>query len=74
MGMTAQQRANAQQVLDDMNIEVNGILEERSNVEAALRLDLVYPDSDHVHPLQILLDAHTAAVVHCNALITALTG
>lgn len=66
MAMTQAQRDATKAVITALNTEVNGIIEAREDVNAALRLDLV--DDVNIEALNIIQNAKVRAAAHATTL------
>lgn len=71
MAMTQAQRDATEAVITALNTEVNGIIEAREDVNAALRLDLV--DDVNIEALNIIQNAKVRAAGHATTLAELLT-
>lgn len=71
MALTPEQKEEIAATIDSLNTEVNGIIETREDVLAAVRIDSTNPDD--IAALAVIQAAKARAVVHANALVTVLS-
>lgn len=71
MALSEEQIAQIAEMMDALNVEVNGICEAREDVQAAVRIDATNPDD--ITAMTVILSAKARAVTHATALVTLLS-
>lgn len=71
MALTSEQIETVEEVITGLNNEVNGIIEAREDVIAALRLDTV--DDANIEAMNVIQNAKARAIICANNLVTVLS-